>query len=110
MRQQLWGSSITRTLCDWKELSPKVRACGRESWNESRNWHISQTFLREDAVREAVLGEDRHCHVSLWQRMRKGGEVWISNRIMRQCEERSSWIGEWIRSSDSVRDAVRLYG
>lgn len=108
-KQQLWGNSITRTLCVWKELSPKVRLCGRESWNESRNWHICRAFLREDAVREVMLGEDSHCHVTLWQGMRMGVEVWISNRVIRQCWERSSWVGEWMRSWDDVRDAVRLY-
>lgn len=65
MKQQLWGSSITPTLCVWRELSPKVSnsVCVRESWDESRNWHSPPAFLGEFAIREAVLGEDWHCHV-----------------------------------------------
>lgn len=83
MRQQLWGNSTTQILCVWKELSPKVRVCGRKRGTESRNWHVSWASLRQRAVSEAVPGEDRHCHVSLGQRMRGGGEVWTSSSVSR---------------------------
>lgn len=105
VRQQLWGSSITRTLCAWRELSPKV---SQNVWERVLGWeqklaHFSG--LREFAVREAVLWEDRHCHVREWGKEERYGFPTESSSSVRRglsgpVSRWEVWIG---------RDASGLY-
>lgn len=59
MKQQLWGSSIIRTLCVWRELSPKVSksVCVRESPGMRAETGIVLTPFLESLLSERLLWE-----------------------------------------------------